>query len=156
MFAQTEKLELAESGVASPIGGNTIELDHLVTPLEPMRPIIVSGKRRQRVVVNAAALDFFSDDGSPPSQLKKEDVLEVIDPPVTEPDGTVRWRLLDKNGKAGFVKTKPDNIVLQSASDEDETSSELAFIKEMSPSADQTQTMLVLKEPQEKLIALLP
>lgn len=56
VFAQSEKLELAEDPIEKPINGDVLELDGIYPGLESGRWLIVSGKRNDGVEVTASEL----------------------------------------------------------------------------------------------------
>lgn len=143
VFAQSEALTMAKRLATDPVSGNEILLDRMIGSLVPGMAVIVTGKRRAQVEVAVDGVAFRADDGSTIRGLTQGELLDVIESPLKEPDGTLRWRLMDLSGQAGFVQTKPENLL--SLSSDEEAVSELAFIK--TTSSDETRTTLILEEP---------
>lgn len=153
VFAQSERLELAEKPLVEPVQGNKITLDRLVPDIERGRPLVVSGKRARIMIAETAeGLSLKSPDGPQSAALRPGDLLRVMEPPVLvskdNPRGTpleelvrtlsepsdssqsIRWRLMDRDGFVGLLEAATDEVVLKPAAEDDPTISEIAFIGE--------------------------
>ena len=127
VFAQSEKLDLAEQPLNMPVFGNRIILGQAVEELEQGHTLIVSGERlrylrvaeRTRVIkvdweeMTEAEEELFlvSTDGSKAVMLKPGDVLEVVGTPVLTSEGLIVWHLRGKDAFSGFVTTEPDDFI---------------------------------------------
>ncbi len=175
VFCQSERLELAEKPIAQPLYGDRIILGELMSDLQPSQTLIVSGKR-VRVKIDSAAqgLKLLSSDGLKSVDLKANDLLQVLAPPVL-PVGTtseqdiplkpeeliqvlnsmvpqlIKWRLMDRDGFVGLLTALSNAVSLEGAAKEDATLSEVAFIDKAKDavSSDRDRTTLILQDPLE-------
>ncbi len=127
VFAQSEQLDIAEAPRTDMLTGNVIELDNLVPGLVKGKLLIISGKR-MRALVTQAGLEIVSLDGEKRKPLRTGDVLWVLEPSVNNADGSVSWKLLDRDGFTGSVNTLPDIISQMPAEKDDVAVSEVAEI----------------------------
>jgi hypothetical protein len=154
IYAQSEKLALAEQPLTEAIKGDNISLDKSECGLKRNQKIIVSGKRiRARIVEfpdqKPAELKSVGN-ASNIRVLKRGDELIVMEMPFDVLHSFLqRWHLMDKNNFDGFleafwegnvpktmvgpIKEKYENpqIELVSASEDDEVISEFALIKDI-------------------------
>ena len=174
VFAQSERLELAEKPLAEPLYGDRVALGELVQDLQPRQTLVVSGKRiRVKIGIAAQGLSLDSSDGSKTAGLKPNDLLQVLEPPVLpgdtpsediplKPDELIqiltsavpqriKWRLMDRDGFVGFLTAPSDTVSLERAAKEDATLSEVAFIDKAkgAVSSDRDRTTLTLQDPLE-------
>lgn len=171
LFAQSERLGLADEPLDEPLHGSRVALDRLVRGLERGRPLIVGGKRARALISEmATGLSLRSADGSRVSALSPGDLLTVMEPPVflsdrtsegvaLEPDelvravsashGSIRWRLMDRDGFVGFVTAGSGAIVLRPAVKEAPVVNEVAFVgdAESALSSDRDRTTITLRDP---------
>jgi hypothetical protein len=171
LFAQSERLELADEPLAEPLHGGRVALDRLVRGLQRGRPLIVGGKRARALISETATgLSLRSADGSRRVALSPGDLLTVMEPPVflptgssegaaLEPEelaraisaasGSIEWRLMDRDGFVGSVSAGSGAIVLRPAAEEDPVVNEVAFIgdAESAVSSDRDRTTVTLRDP---------
>ena len=170
LFAQSERLELAEEPLAEPLHGDRVALDALVRGLQRGRPLTFGGKRARALITEPVTEPLLSADGSRESVLGPGDLLTVMEPPVFLPDrlsegaalepdelvraisasnGQIRWRLMDRDGFVGSVTAEPGAIVLRPAVEEDPVVSEVAFVgdAESAVSSDRDRTTITLRDP---------
>jgi hypothetical protein len=150
VFAQSELLELAEAPIADPVHGDKIEFAGTIPGLVPKQALAISGKRmRVEVVEGAGALSFEPDKGDEIA-LKPGDSLQVLAPPSLVPfgifsphplsphglatarstslPGIILWRLLDRNGLTGSLRTSSAQLRLAPAAKDDPIVYEISFI----------------------------
>ncbi len=150
VFAQSEQLELAEVPLTDAITGDTLLLAGLRENFQPEQLLIVSGKRqRVRVSETAENLVLTSEDGSQTLKLKPGDSLQVLAPPQPLKRRfffqKLQWHLKHYSGFQGFITVFKilNQIVEESATDEDETVSEVVLVKETISEPEQTQVKLI-------------
>lgn len=172
VYAQSERLELAEQPVIEPVHGDEIVLDGLVGGLEPGRVLGVSGKRpRVRIADTARGLHLEPADGSEKVTLRPSESLQVMEPPsivsVEHPQCSrpsfgdrrqtlaassnrtlafvKKWRLMDAEGLVGFVTSTEDKVIAQPAAEDDPVVSEVTHVKYVS--SDRERTTVTLDSP---------
>jgi len=89
-------------------------------------------------VTREEELYLISADGSERVKLNSGDMLQVVEPPSSELDGRIKWNLMDTNGFAGFVTAEPDDLLPESATEEDETVSEVVIIGDVEREGEHT------------------
>ena len=149
VYAQSEKLELAERPLTDPVRGNSIELDGIVPEIESGRSVLVRGRPRSRFqpAPNSGALYFVLDEQEAPKRpLRGDEVFALIEPPFPEPGGLLRWRVVDADGKPGFVSAKPGHLVAALGDGAEQITVEVAEVAELRVSEDGKRSILVLKE----------
>jgi hypothetical protein len=170
LFAQSERLELADEPLDESLHGHRVALDRLVRGLQRGRPLIVGGKRARALISGTATEPLRSDDGSRRVALRPGDLLTVMEPPVflsagssegaalepdeltraiSAPSGSIEWRLMDRDGFVGSVTAGSGAIVLRPAAEEDPTVNEVAFTgdAESAVSSDRDRTTITLRDP---------
>ena len=167
IFAQSERLELAEEPIPEPLHGGEIALDRLAPGLRRGGPLVVSGRRvRARISETATGLLLESADGAQSVALSPGDLLTVMEPPVLSPggssegtapepvgptraaSGSLRWRLMDRDGFVGSVTAGVGAIALSPADEEDPIVSEVAFVGEAGAvRSDRDRTTVTLRDP---------
>lgn len=92
----------------------------------------MQGKPRAQVQVAAAAkgVSFVSAVGVVLQADSSGSVFKVIESPLQEPDGTEVWHVADQSSRAGFLRTKPQNLLVV-ATNSGDPQIELAVIKEL-------------------------
>lgn len=131
--APSRAIDLDPDSLA-PLEGSRIELSRQITPLEPGRVLIVSGKRI-RVLVDRGVdtLELSNESGGHSEPLAPGESLVVLEPPAI--DGSqVSWRLRRDDGFEGTVETTlnapsvaggtTSQLLLTAAGEDDETVSE--------------------------------
>ncbi|MFL6257077.1 MAG: putative baseplate assembly protein, partial [Pyrinomonadaceae bacterium] len=108
VFAQSEELPLAETPLAEPVWGNTIELDGVVEGLEAGHKLIVSGRPLRaslRIAQSVRGLKLTrADDPEKFVELLPEQLLSVAGPPsdVEGNPSRQRWHVLTRAGVEGY------------------------------------------------------
>jgi len=146
VFFQSERLELAETAVESPVTLDLIELDRLVSGLVPGRCVTVCGLPRARVSLSKyarGAVNLLFENDSVPHQMTDSDVLEMVEPPSRESDGRERWHLVPPSGPACFVVTSPGNLTVDEPGPDDAYAAPF-IIKETGVSTDNLRTTIAL------------
>jgi hypothetical protein len=170
LYAQSERLELADEPLDEPLHGDRVALDRLVRGLQRGRPLVVGGKRARAMISEPLDEPLRSADGSREAVLSPGDLLTVMEPPVFLPDrtsegvrlepdalvraisasnGFIRWRLMDRDGFVGFVTARSGAIVLRPAVEEDPVVIEVAFVGDAGSalSSDRDRTTITLRDP---------
>lgn len=117
VFAQSEELALAETPIAAPVWGGTIELDRVVEGLGAGRKLLVSGRPLSatlRVGRRPSELRLtMADDPEHSLGLSAGELLTVVGPPADVEGGTgqQRWHLLNANGHEGFMTDSADAFI---------------------------------------------
>nr|MDQ3744905.1 putative baseplate assembly protein [Acidobacteriota bacterium] len=159
VYAQSDKLPMAETPIADPVFGDQIVLEGLFEPPAPGRRIVVAGRRAHAVVgTTTSKLKLVSpDDSTLYKPLNAGDELIVLSPPASSPlpppasaapgsqQGAtlLRWRLMDESGFEGFVDAHADKITFAASSKDDAVISEVASVR-ATGSEDDTHTKLFL------------
>ncbi len=150
VFAQSEQLELAEIPLTDAVTGDSFLLQGLIENFQPEQLLIVSGKRqRVRVSETAKNIVLTSEDGSQTLVLKPGDSLQVLAPPQPLKRRfffqKLQWHLKHYSGFQGFITVFKilNQIVEESATDEDETVSEVVVVKQTISEPEQTQVKLI-------------
>ena len=102
VFAQSERLELAEAPRKDLLEGDRIELDRSVYGLESDKILMVSGKR-MRALVETNGLTLSAEDGTEKALIPK-DVLQVLKVEII-------WTLKDRSGFVGSLVTFVGSIL---------------------------------------------
>jgi hypothetical protein len=167
-FAQSEEVPLAERRVGYPLYGTELPLSRVSTHLKPEQAIAVSGRRqRVRIVVEDDTLQFVPDGGDP-VPLAPGDSFAVAAPPmeigggaevvIPPPDlasvllagaASLRWRLIDRDGRLGTVDAVASAVRLQSALSDDPIVRELSTVAggDSAVQHDRDRTTLQLDAP---------
>jgi hypothetical protein len=132
VYAQSERLELAEYPVDDPVEGDELSLAAPPGDLEPLRTLVVEGKR-SRVRVATTGLSLKSADGSREVPLEPGDSLRALGPSEDLAGELHRWHLVDRDGFAGFVTAREGNFLPQPALEDDETVCEVAWVRSLRP-----------------------
>ncbi len=147
VFAQSEEVALARRPLGYPIYGATAVTARVSRGLLPDQPIAITGRRqRLRVTADDSGLAFVPDGGAP-VPLKPHDsfmlsgppaliwgTFEIVIPPalllpVLRNLGlTVRWRLIDRDGRVGTVTAPAAAVRLEPSRPDDPAVRELAMI----------------------------
>ena len=146
VFAQSERLELADTPITEPVWGDAIELDRIVEDLEPGRRLIVRG-RRPRVTVTGGSLTLQSAaDSALTKTVPAGTTLFVLTEPGALTGSTRPWRLRDVTGADWTVSVADAALTLAASAKSDEVVAELATL-EQAERADDGHTRLVLVAP---------
>jgi hypothetical protein len=125
VYAQSERLPIAERPILAPVTGRLIELGERVTPPAPGRRMILSGRRmRVRVVPAAQPLEIVAPDGRERRTLAAGQELVVVERELLPVGTQVRWRLLDATGFEGAVQAAAARLELLPSRVEDPLVSE--------------------------------
>ena len=146
VFAQSERLEFADTPITEPVWGDEIVLDRVVEHLEAGRRLIVRG-RRPRVTVAGGPLTLQS--AADPGQTRTVAVgttLFVLTEPTTPTGATRTWRLRDVTGGDWTVGAADAAFTLAAAARSDEVVAELATLKR-AERVDDGHTRLVFTAP---------
>lgn len=168
VFAQSEELAPAETPIASPVWGSSIELDGVVEGLEAGRRLIVSGRPLSatlRLGRRPSELRLtMADDPELSLGLSPGEELTVVGPPADVEGGTGQqlWHLVNADGYEGFMTDEADAFIYETppgaeapadkhlltvTSDDDaEVVRELATLS-YTIEADAGHTKLLLSEP---------
>ncbi|BAY08537.1 putative baseplate assembly protein [Calothrix sp. NIES-2098] len=126
-------------------GGKTWEAVPVGLASTDVRAIAIT---QSNIMVGGVGI-LLSDDGFTVAEVKPNDLLWVVAPPVPLPaagENAQRWQLQDRNGFIGLATTtNPQDIALQPATKEDPTFSEVAIIQ--IPPIDQKLPILKLTQP---------
>jgi hypothetical protein len=120
VFAQSEELPLAETPIAEPVWGDSIELDRVVEGLEAGRRLIVSGlplNATLRLAKSAQGLRLtLAEDPELSVALSAGERLSVVGPPadVGGQPAQQQWHLLTAAGYEGYL-TAPAGAFIYSA-----------------------------------------
>ncbi len=146
VFAQSERLEFADTPITEPVWGDEIVLDRVVEDLEAGRRLIVRG-RRPRVTVAGGPLTLRSAaDLSQTKTVPAGTTLLVLTEPGTATVSNRAWSLRDVTG-ADWTVSAPDSAFTRAApATGDEVVAELATLK-IAERADDGHTRLVLTAP---------
>lgn len=167
VFAQSEELTLAETPLAEPVWGNTIELDGVVEGLEAGRKLIVSGRPLSATLRLGSTGDrlrlTLAADPELSVALLPGQLLSVVGPPSAVEDNPrgQRWHVLTGAGVEGyftdlaeaFIYEKPPGVsvpfdkhlLLVSEDDGAEVARELATLAR-TVNSDPEHTKLILSE----------
>jgi hypothetical protein len=154
VFAQSEKLDLADNPLDTPVFGNRIDIGQAVENLEQGHIVIVTGVllRRLKVAershvikvgkeeVTQTDIELFlvSPDESEKVKLEPGDVLEVVESPSSFDEGHIRWHLEDEKGFTGFVTADQNDFIPVKMQKSDETVSEVMVIDRIESDGDST------------------
>src|SRR5207237_10451000 len=100
VFAQSEELPWAETPIAEPVWGDSIELDRVVEELEAGRKLIISGRPMSAALSLASSAQglklTLAQDPELSVALSAGEELSVVGPPsdVVGAPGQQRWHLL--------------------------------------------------------------
>lgn len=143
VFAQSEKLEMAEMPLTDPIYGKQIDLGDARLDLMPGQALVVSGKRIYVKFEVTADVKATTADGTQSVTLEAGEVLQVVSPPLTangnplddlchvldnKSPQSLTWPLLGRGGSLVSVTAPSNQTSLQPASKDDPLISEIAFI----------------------------
>jgi hypothetical protein len=146
VFAQSERLELAETPITEPVWGSAIELDRLVEGLEAGRRLIVRG-RRPRVTVAGGPLTVQSAaDPGQATTVPAGTTFFVLAEPSPPTAATRLWRLRDAAGAEWTAGVTDSAFTLAAPARSDEVVAEVATLKE-AERVDDGHTRLVLEAP---------
>ncbi|HEX8294489.1 MAG TPA: putative baseplate assembly protein, partial [Pyrinomonadaceae bacterium] len=119
VFAQSEELALAETPIAAPVWGGSIELDRVVGGLEAGRRLIVSGRPLTATLRVGRRPDelrlTLADNPELSAGLTAGEVLTVVGPPADAEGGTgrQRWHLRNADGYEGFMTDAADAFIYE-------------------------------------------
>ena len=143
VFGQSEKLEIAEKPLITPLEGDEIVLEKRLPDLPEKRTIIVSGKRgRVEIAATFRSQVLRSEDGLETVPLSLGDSLVVVKRPEVQSNGKITWLLKDKNGFTGTVTARPGKFKSTPALESDETVSEVAIIEAVDTTGNPTKISL--------------
>ena len=146
VFCESEQLELAETPIADPVQGDTIELADPVTPIPEGRVLLVRGRRaRVRVADGERGLTLVPGGGETPVELSPGDVLDLDGPWRMTAAGDRAWRLRHESGAVGSVAADAHALVSVPAPPDAELLSEAAIAA--APPAGGEQEAVVLRAP---------
>ena len=146
VFCESEQLELAETPIADPVQGDTIELADPVTPIPEGRVLLVRGRRaRVRVADGERGLTLVPGGGETPVELSPGDVLDLDGPWRMTAAGDRAWRLRHESGAVGSVAADAHALVSVPAPPDAELLSEAAIAA--APPAGGEQEAVVLQAP---------
>lgn len=153
VYAESEVLELAETPLTEPIAGNQVAIAGLVEALLPGVALAISGKvMRAQIAEFETGLVLAALDESNPDEAAKAipagALLWVEAPPKPQGDRQL-WTLRDITGFTGTVLATPAQIFYAPALEDDETVSEIAFLKTL-PTFNPT-THLVLESALQRV-----
>ncbi|MET0646939.1 MAG: putative baseplate assembly protein [Pyrinomonadaceae bacterium] len=168
VFAQSEELPLAETPIAEPVWGGTVELDGAIEGLGAGRKLIVSGRRVRASLQLAGRVSGLrlttAADPELSVALAAGQRLKVVGPPaaVEGSPGRQRWHLLTEHGVEGFMDDAADafihetppgaappadkHLLLVSSDDDTKTARELVTLARTVTTGD-GHTKLMLSEP---------
>jgi hypothetical protein len=170
VLAQSEKLDSYDTPLFHPLYGDALVCGELVEDLQPDQPLAVSGMR-QRIVIAAGVtgLALQLDDGGSRS-LNEGDELFMAGPTVRligtslvaldaasfyaligSSSARLRLMLLDRDGNAGKLDAKGNEVQLQASQKDDEIMREIIFIAsgDDAVDSDRDRTSLKLAAPLE-------
>ncbi len=146
VFAQSEQLELAESPIDTPVWGLSLELDRLIAPLPPERPIIVRGKR-PRMRALAADLLFRPDAGLGELRpIRRDEEFQLLGAPdvLVGGAGVKKWPVRASDNRTGSIQAHDRDWLQVAALESDEFISELAQVQTAKDVVDGTVTVVKL------------
>lgn len=132
VFLVSEELPMAETPLAEPVMGRTIEVDDPLEGLRPGRSVLIVGPRARLQVPDRAHPTLQTEER--PVGLKPRDALVVVGPPVTA-GATTTWSLENPAGIRGTIAVtggKPPFETIR-ALPTDEVIAEAAVVKQVSP-----------------------
>lgn len=147
VFAQSEQVALARRPLAYPLYGPVVSTGRASRDLAPGQSIAVAGRRqRLRVIVEDANLEFIPDGGSAVSVTPNDSFmiaaapvqlvwfLEIAIAPADLPSKlknpaiTIRWRLIDRDGRTGTLEAPATATALEPSMTDDAIVRELCVI----------------------------
>ena len=164
-FAQSEEVALARRPLARPLYGTALATGRPCRDLMPGQAVAVSGRRqRLGIGVDDPGLAFVPD-GAAAVPVKPNDSFGIVSAPaliwgalqLTIPPAllvpllktqvlTLRWRLIDRDGRVGTLDAKANAVRLQPAASDDPVVRELCRIHDSDASVthDRDRTLLEL------------
>ena len=167
VYAESERLELAEEPIVVPLYGEKIALSQLSPDLKPGQALAVSGKlARVKIADTAQNLQLVSTDDSKIITLQPGDSLWLMSPTVLSSTGALltpeelfekltspslqqlKWHLMDRDGFIGFLTAVSDMVIFHPALKGDPKVNEIAFINDApdAVSSDRERTTIKLRE----------
>jgi hypothetical protein len=149
-YAQSERLDFAETPVLLPVWGDKIVLDTLAEELEDGRRLVVHGKRaRVRVETSELTVETATVPAvSKTFELGAELVLLAPPQPVAPGSASKVWALRAPGGFEGFATAPDSSFTYVHAAKDDETIAEAATL-DSTAKEDDTHTRVRLTEPLE-------
>ncbi len=138
VFAQSEKLDLAEVPVPQPVSGNSIELDRIVEGLQSGKRLLLKGTSPVKVQLASVV-------AIPSGLISSDRMFDLLQPASPEPDGTQTWLLRDAAGHIAFLRTKPENVKVLTP-DANNPQIEAPVLKNANLSSDGQRTVLQLQQ----------
>ncbi len=136
VFCQSEELEWAEKPDTSPLSGDLLTIDKLVTDLLAKQILIVSGKR-----CRVGGFRLYLSDGFH-LMVKDEESVILTKAPSPLENGKFRWTVQTNDGQVVTLDRADSRIAFLPSEDSDETVSEVVTIKEPAPNVDTTKIQL--------------
>jgi hypothetical protein len=131
-----------QQGMPSPLEGSLIELSQHVDGLSEGQPLVFSGKRVHLQLAYGVKADTLqlvpADPTAPVINLSYMQILEVMAPPVQQPNGTVFLSLRTLDGQSGTVTALPSQFELIPAPASAAPVSELATLERAGSVTDPT------------------
>ena len=148
-YIETNEIQPADFPLprSTPIQGDTIELDRLVSGLDTGKVLIVSGKRsRLQVKAGVNTLQLKSPDQTRQYELIPGELLLLLETPLPDPEqpGNLIWQLESKTGFRGFESIPEADSPFEwlPAEADDDPRSETVIVKNAYPDAGRTYTVI--------------
>lgn len=146
VYCRMEELLRAEPD-HTPVRGKRVELDRLVSGIDPGRVLVVQGRRAHVRVLSRNGL-ALADAAGAAWQADADAVLAVIEPPdaLDKRTAVLRWQLEDAAGRRGFAHAAPRDFEFVAAPDTAASLVEVAIFKAATASPDKKRTVLELTD----------